>query len=345
MFDSIALDVVIGLVFVYLLYSLLATILQELISTYFSFRAEFLELALKRMLDDEGKNSFVTLFYKHPLIKYLGQSVERSKPAYITRDTFSKVLIDYLRGDNIQAGDDIKSAIKRSLEDKSIGKGEGAMAIGSETLSYLNSLWVDSQGDVGKFRALLESWFDATMERASGWYKKRTQFVLLIIGFVVAVLFNVDTIEIASKLHKDPKLREQLVLQADNFLKAHPSLEKEIVQTKITDTSRVDSLKKLTVRRDTLINEATAMIQGDISKVNNVLGSGIGSVDIRSCGGLVSSLFGWCLTAVAISLGAPFWFDLLNKLMKLRSSIAVTSEGNKSQPASGQTQPMIDRKA
>jgi hypothetical protein len=30
---------------------------------------------------------------------------------------------------------------------------------------------------------------------------------------------------------------------------------------------------------------------------------------------------GWLLTGMAISLGAPFWFDLLNKFMVVRSTI------------------------
>jgi hypothetical protein len=30
---------------------------------------------------------------------------------------------------------------------------------------------------------------------------------------------------------------------------------------------------------------------------------------------------GWLLTALAITLGAPFWFDLLNKIMVIRSTV------------------------
>ena len=52
MTNLIVLDVVIGLVFVYLLYSMLATILQELLATWFSFRSKLLERAIFRMLED-----------------------------------------------------------------------------------------------------------------------------------------------------------------------------------------------------------------------------------------------------------------------------------------------------
>ena len=55
MLDSVVLDIVIGLVFIYLLYSLLATIIQEIIASYFGFRAKILERAVFRMLEDENK--------------------------------------------------------------------------------------------------------------------------------------------------------------------------------------------------------------------------------------------------------------------------------------------------
>ena len=55
MFNSVVLDIVIGLIFIYLLYSLMATIIQEIIASYFGFRAKILERAIFRMLEDENK--------------------------------------------------------------------------------------------------------------------------------------------------------------------------------------------------------------------------------------------------------------------------------------------------
>jgi len=98
MLNSSILDIVIGLIFIYLLYSLLATIVQEIIASHFSFRAKILERAVFRMLEDENKfnskfrsisylfkktgnggakNSMTYEYYKHPLILFLGRSEER----------------------------------------------------------------------------------------------------------------------------------------------------------------------------------------------------------------------------------------------------------------------------
>src|SRR5579872_4208724 len=123
MFSNVALDVFIGLVFVYLIYSLLATVIQEIIATRLAFRAKILEKAIIRMLEDGNSttrfglldriNGLFSLlisvnmligreiaawFYVHPLIKYLGEDNHYSKPAYITAQNFSKVMIDLLTG-------------------------------------------------------------------------------------------------------------------------------------------------------------------------------------------------------------------------------------------------------
>lgn len=375
MINSGILDIIIGLVFIYLLYSLLATIIQEIISSHFGFRGKMLERAIFRMLEDENKfdskfssifflfkksgnggkrNSVSGAFYRHPLIKFLGENNSRSKPAYLNRDCFSKVMVDLLRGENVKPGNDVKSLIQNSLNDGKLNW--GGAGISEETLSFLNSIWADAQGDVVKFRENLENWFDETMDRASGWYKKHIQFILFFVGLAIAIVFNVDTLKIVNKLEKDPKLREQLVQQADAFVKAHPDLditlmEKEIeykkamivnqktdsaINTSSTNTVIKDSLelekyKLLKARRDTLLSRAESLIKKDIKSVQHSLGMEWEGYDWKSgwVVPLLKSLLGWIVTAIALSLGAPFWFDLLNKLMKLRGSVATPTSDDK----------------
>lgn len=375
MSGSTALDIVIGLIFIYLLYSLLATILQEILSTWFNFRAKMLERAIYKMLEDSDKfssrlkglqylfkiggkdasnNSASSIFYKHPLIKFLGEG-DRKKPAYITRETFSKILLDLLKGDGVKPGDETRTLVQESLDNNTIKWLKDSASIDVETLSYIKSIWADSQGDIEKFKLLLENWFDETMDRATGWYKKHVQIVLFFIGFAIAILFNVDTLKIVDKLETYPKLREQIVQQADAFVKAHPDLDKELKLEQAANEQMVEDIKdssidkkdslnklnadsreeyeKLKARSDSLFNNANELVQGDIAKADNLLGIGLGSYDCAwnnfKC--FFKSLVGWLLTAIAISLGAPFWFDILNKLMKLRSSITAGSNEKQTQ--------------
>jgi hypothetical protein len=366
MFNSVVLDVVIGLVFIYLLYSLLVTIIQEMIATVFNFRAKILQRAIVRMLEDEekfksafsslthlfrskgnisGKHSLSFDFYNHPLIKFLAENKRHNAPAYIDKETFSKVLTDLLRGEKVKPGDNIIPLIQQSLDDKKIKW--GTSGIGDQTLSYLNSLWADANCDVMKFRRFLEDWFEETMERTTGWYKRHTRFIVFMLGLAIVILFNVDTIKIVNKLEKDPKIREQLVLQADAFSKAHPDLDREIILMKSkngsvqkqgsladsteinqkavsTDIAQFELLKK---EEERLYDRADSLVRIDIGKTNGLMGLGWQSSSFKSVTllGLGRSLLGWLITAIAVSLGAPFWFDLLNKLMRLRSP---TSENN-----------------
>jgi len=375
MLNSGIIDVVIGLVFIYLLYSLLTTIIQEIIASHFGFRGKMLERAIFRMLEDENKfnsrfksyfylfkksgnggrkNSTSGVFYNHPLIKFLGEGNTHYKPAYLNKDCFSKVMVDLLRGENIKPEDDVTMLIQQSLDSQRTNWGNAR--IGDETLSFLKSIWADAKGDVPRFRKSLENWYDETMDRATDWYKRHTQFFLFVVGFLISITFNVDTIKIVDKLEKDPKLREQIVLQAQAFDNAHPNLEKDLLKQKtdfqlfksshsISDLKLNDSLQKkqledsmqlnafleLKTQRDTLFNRADKLIRNDIKNVSHSLGLEWENYNCQSpmylC--ILKSILGWAITALALSLGAPFWFDLLNKLMKLRGAVATPTSDDK----------------
>jgi hypothetical protein len=378
MLNIVVLDVVIGLIFIYLLYSLLVTIIQEIVATQFGFRAKILQRSIFRMLEDDDKfssrfksilylfkksgnggekNSTTYDFYNHPLIKFLGEGKHNSKPAYITRETFSKVIVDLLRGNNVKPGDDVEVLIQKALDEKKTLWGN--TPISEQSLSYIKSVWADADGDVKRFKRSLENWFDETMDRASGWYKKHVQFILFIIGFGLSVAFNVDTIKIVDKLEKDPVLREQMIQHADAFVKANPDLDKQIFNQKVKFDSiqalierknlpqaGLDSLQKqravdsmnivkslaLKAQSDTLLKRADLLLTHDINDVHHSLGLEWDNYQCNSSSLFVcilKSLVGWIITALALSLGAPFWFDLLNKLMKLRGAVATPTSDDK----------------
>lgn len=380
MFNNAALDVVIGLVFIFLLYSLLATIIQEIVATKLAFRSKILEKAILRMLEDGKTTSrlalfdsvrgfyqlifrsnnlknkrFATAFYTHPLLKYLAEDNWFSKPDYISSRNFSKTMIDLLHGIepnfnginilkiresidsgylkiNLEAADKDNPANQNYIEQQQT---RSEVDINPETRLFLQSLLAESRGDVEKFRILLEKWFEDTMERATGWYKRYTQYILFIIGFFIAVSFNVDTVVIAKKLAADPKLAAQVANSASVFIEQQKESGNQLRQLKSQglDTTEeytaikqeYDSLKQKT---DTLIATAKALVNNDIKSVNEVLGLGY------ECGhprllhtfffvypdASFANFIGWIITALAICLGAPFWFDLLSKLVRVRGS-------------------------
>ncbi|MCG6186845.1 hypothetical protein K5G00_05525 [Maribellus maritimus] len=350
------------------------------------------------MLDDSDSkeysmNKLSTVFYSHPLIKYLGKNTwferwikrdKTNKPSYMTPANFSKVMIDLLRGSGYQAGESQSKPIGDTIRGEKVryvlGKEEAEVQIETETLQYLRSIWADSQGDVEKFKVSLEQWFSDTMERASGWYKQKVQIILFFIGFFIAVFFNVDTISIAKKLSTDKTAREQMVSMANAYIENNRSLPIELNSRKDTIKAAENYNQKL----DSLY-AYKKKLDADIAKANSILGLGAWLPDsvetpfdsvknvlvypvyidkkalpkiyrdknapsqkkLRAYNGKgvrfflkakISYLFcllwyhfwGFLLTAFAISLGATFWFDLLNKLMKLRGSTQQKPENNKS---------------
>lgn len=343
MFNSGVLNVVIGLVFIFLLYSLLATIIQEIIATYSGMRARILKRGIAKMLDDDKTNNAVSMaFYNHPFVKFLGENKIFKKPSYLSAQNFSKVFIDLLRGNKTQPGENPGPQIQHALDSKKISWGTGN--IGDQTQKYLQSIWTDAQGDVEKFRTLLEKWYDDTMERVSGWYKRWTQLVLLGIGLVLAISFNIDSITIAKKLNRDPKLAAQLANNASIYIQTHRDLGTILQQnqqvpamSKSDPAKNADSLwNAMVTKSNKLIDSANTLIQNDISDAGQILGLGWKSESKDKSGKVTTTfnfewytIFGWIITALAISLGAPFWFDLLNKLMKLRTAVVSdTPEGN-----------------
>ena len=169
MLNNVVLDVFIGLIFVFLLYSLLATILQELIAARFGLRARMLQKALRRMLEDNvsevsgngvvnwqkevaedldhffkpfGRNNSYRLlrkFYDHPSIKYLGEGRLFKKPSYLHAHNFSQTIIHLLRGEEYDGRTQNESElIRRHIN-------ENTLEINPQTLKQLKSLFCRCQ--------------------------------------------------------------------------------------------------------------------------------------------------------------------------------------------------------
>jgi hypothetical protein len=301
-------------------------------------------------------------FYAHPLIKYLAEDNFYSKPAYISAQNFSKVILDLLHGidgksqvniikirNSIEGGTIYPLNIDTSRDKnhpaiEAINSSSGSLIekINDDTALFLKSIWKDAQGDLNQFQLKLEQWFDDTMERATGWYKRYTKAVLFIIGLLIAVIFNVDTVSITKKLSRDPKLREQVVQSANAFLAKQQQMGNQLQQMKGSETTiayqNADSqYKALREKTNSLIHSADSLLHGDVANADELMALGwdnrfphLNKDQDWTC------YLGWLITALAISLGAPFWFDLLNKLMRLRGSgtkIDSTDSATTSTPA------------
>ena len=97
----------------------------------------------------------------------------------------------------------------------------------------------------------------------------------------------------------------------------------------MNDSLQLANYLALKSKRDELLDQASTLVKNDINSVHHSLGLGWETYDSSSFRSIFYSLIGWLVTALALSLGAPFWFDLLNRLMKLRGSVATPTSDDR----------------
>lgn len=446
MFDNIAFDVVIGLVLVYLLYSLLVTIAGEMIATWTGLRARVLRLEIEKMLNDgyyseqgalkqpglwswhfiqrfflkefeDFKYSFAGKFYEQPSIKYLSNKAgetksyfTNTKPSYFTADNFADTLTQLLKEKGSGATDieKIEFCLKFNTHH-----------IQPESLKNMQRIFKDSENDITLFKGKLKAWFSETNDRATGWYKSKLRLILFWFGFIVAVIFNVDTIQIAKILSTDKEARNQLVamgveiakdtLRYKDFTDANgepyskaildsglSNINKDIgnanqilglgwhlsakqkntsgefkagasgteksknlligimlsysiaetyrdsMRLGSNDSVRQEFKKKLAANNKqsaSFLKELNHLLGADFTSINSFKTDPSAGTAVLTINGktkfnrwnkasyfllhitpLKASFYGFIITALMLSLGAPFWFDLLKKLVALRGS-------------------------
>ncbi len=390
MLISGVLDVAIGMVFVYLILSLITSAANEAIELKLKNRASDLEKGLRELLDPgktAGGSEVVQQIYDHPLINGLfegkfsesgikakagaikGMLKSTSLPSYIPSKNFALAVMDLaLRGKV-----DVKTAqgqAEFSIDQLRAALNKDDSVIPPKARRALLTLVDTTEGDINKVRESFEGWFNSSMDRVSGWYKKRSQMIVIVIGFIVAFAVNADSVLIAKRLVSDKSLRAALASSATEYAKANataPSTATNASEaTKSNEAKKEDTKTALpaaspattpnqpsaTTSRESASRPPTACYPipacekdanspqckldkslCDIEALGLPIGWNYQDDPLRRWPGLNFNtqdgwlaqfywhFLGWLITALAISLGAPFWFDLLNKFIVVRSTV------------------------
>ncbi len=346
MFGSVVLDVAIGMAFVYLLLSLIASVVQEMLSAFMQLRPANLERGLRSLFSGDSLSAemdLVNCIYDHGLIRglYSDPKMDSNKEASWFRRTMDWVRLTTRRLIGISPDKPLKIAVNPLLLPAYIpsrtfalalidilnaNKKEGAEALASikETLATHNNkaaqalltLAIDAKGDISAFQVNLEEWYNDAMDRVSGWYKRYTQRALIFIGLLLALALNVSSVRVARTLWLDRDARQAMVNAAGNYEKANPA----VTQGATTDPGKLKQ-----------------QLQSDVDVFSEVTTSSLLPVGWKhpwhsyesyfeqhpqdAIFSAVTLLAGWVVTALAISFGAPFWFDTLNRFMVVRSTV------------------------
>ncbi len=294
MFGSGIIDVAIGMILVYLFLSLICSVITEWFSRRLELRAKNLEEGIRSLLSDPGGNGHSLKLFHHPLIK--GLSKNGNKPSYIPSSLFALALMDIIAPSDSTKG-------PRTIGD--LRKGVGNLPDGlRETVS---SLLDDAENSLKKARENFEKWFDEGMDRVSGWYKRESKKIIFACALAVTLILNADTVSITQTLFRDPTIRAGLVATAQEIAK------------KPANNNPADEQKNIT-----LVREEMNRLQFPLGWTKDsiaTLGWTKDSFNIwNAFWRTLIKAIGLFLTGLAVSIGAPFWFDILNKIVNLRST-------------------------
>jgi hypothetical protein len=341
-----------------------------------------------------------------------GYRNHRRLPSYIPKENFAAAVLDVIAPPATGAAKSATSLarakaqrfknVRKAAADLVTSAGNGPPVPGEEVLPPSERLakailWAldNSDGDIVTARKQLEAWYDSTMDRVSGWYKRQTQWMLFLIGLAVALIINLNTVTVVERLYYDDEFRLAIVKDATEA-KTNPTIvdkvERERSKKQGSETSapvaltapptgetakppaakQFDSAPGLkmtdsrkdgkgaappvppsplpvpvpspsqmntdpnlqpgrgdtTPQRDRELAASVGTLQRELEQYGYPVGwtqdiweKFIKDWQNQKMRVLSTWILGWLLTAVAMTMGAPFWFDLLNKLVSLRSSV------------------------
>jgi hypothetical protein len=268
---------------------------MELLAAMLRLRGRNLRMTLKNLLIDEKKGSsgIYEAFITNPLYKQLSFKYGRgvsNPPSYIDTDSFRTILFDIILGE-----EGLESQLKSKID-----------ALENEEMRrILKQIIRDADGKIDVFKQRIGDWYDSIMDRATGYYKRMTQKILILVGIAMAVILNADTLALYRSLESNPETLEQLVAAAEV----------------VAENESVDDLVETDLEFEVALEQLRRM-KGEVEELRSPLGMGWQNIDLAEMTAYswAVKVLGWIITAIAISLGAPFWFDLLRKIVNLRSS-------------------------
>jgi hypothetical protein len=186
----------------------------------------------------------------------------------------------------------------------------------------------------------IEAWFNSSMDRLSGWYKRRAQVLSFLIGLTLALSFNIDSFQLATQLWRDPSVRQIIATQATSIVEQNPDGLNQVDPNQMLSVYM--QLNQLNIPVGWIGSPMQMDSQGAIFFAENfqkrcsirpvssveIFGLRLGdqcypvinTPELNDLAGWLFKVFGFLVTAAATAQGAPFWFDILKNLINIRSA-------------------------
>ena len=296
------LSLAIGMITVYLVLALSVTAFNEAIAATLSSRGKWLQRGVASLFSadarDRGDMAMAQRVYDSPYIAYL-QRGSRFLPSYLPAWNLLQGMLEAAAktGNRALATlDDLRAAAKDLPEGSPIRVGlENLLAAGDTTIE--------------DFQKRYEAWFATFEAQVMAWYRQKTQLVIGGLSVVVALAMNVDTLQLVNQLATDPKVREALAEQGTQ-LSRQPDLAAAAASLPAASQPGLAGAVDTVQQRSASLNASGLKLGWTERAWHDTWQSPLSALE---------KLVGLLLSAFAVSMGAPFWFDLLKNLVAIRS--------------------------
>ena len=242
MLGSTFIEAGIGLSMIFLLMSLMCSVVCEIIARVRESRSTYLFRAIDGLVDKPGLGELVQ---KHALVQGLGYKDKDgvwNKPSYVPSSIFGRVALDLIAryatpiapaaaapARSLAPGAEMVSAFVQGAQAarakpasvSAPSADELAVAALQAALAALIPKALTTTEDEVK---AIGVWFDAAMERISGTYKRSTQLTVFMLAVALTLGLNVDTLVVGNRLQRDKSLRDAVVASATSFANEHKDL-------------------------------------------------------------------------------------------------------------------------
>lgn len=333
------LEVAISMALVYTLLSILVSYITEAWQRWKKSRGVVLRSSLEKLLNDPFNKNFCELLYEHPLIRAQRKNDDH-KPSYISSALFVTAFTDILRREAVRPHIYMTTDGATHVDEPAERDNHEDLRRGIQSLAYspLKVQLLSILNESHEEKALMNRlalWYDEFQQEVTSRFKAKARIKTMIISLSVAVVMNVDSIALVDQLSRDKEMRALLVSAAEQWIEENPVLPAQ--RDSITAPQVVhDELEAIKERMDSLENYFGSFglpigwskeecgknlkpAEGFFGFIKQFFGIIHCKFSCSSFNEIVLAVSGWLMTAIALSFGAPFWFDLLNRFVSMRS--------------------------
>jgi hypothetical protein len=316
-----SIDVLIGLSVIMLALSMAVTVITQFATAALNTRGRHLKRGLAdllALLDPElkgatGKTIAHTVL-THPLVS----GTTSRLGSVVHREEFTKLLLELADGNGSHPLDaNARGVLTKALSANGVADPAAVLrnvrALGLQLEASNPDLATNTRNSIALLQeaksdlvAKINNWFDQTMDRTSQRFTASTRAITFLAGILVVAVLQVDTVTLVNRLAADEKLREQ-------FLASVPAIQQQAESPVDATTGEVSRPLRSSAAWESFTNANGLIVVP-------------GSLDEWTARWSAVHSGGLAITVLLLSLGAPFWYSALSRVIQLRSVLAAKDD-------------------